>query len=268
MAPPHTPRTPRKPKTDRMEAIIRTKTKFFYAIDHRGRNTIEFVCNSHGIPRGTGKFWLQQRKQLGTSTACTRTGAQRTGRPLKLSDEQLDLILSPSRNPLRHAYYQAQIKNFSLNYTPRTLEHALITRRNKARRYKRARINVISQGNRLARENYGAEHGDKHLDLQDPDDFPGLFWKHIGFADEAYKDPSDMHPSYVTREQGTRYEPENLIEIPPKQGVALHFAAWVSWYYRSDLIFYNNPAEWISHIEVEHPNRIRPPKKWKKETQK
>ena len=45
---------------------------------------------------------------------------------------------------------------------------------------------------------------------------------------------------HILREKGTRYDPENLQEMPDFQGIKLHIAASVSYHHKSDLVLYND----------------------------
>ena len=44
-----------------------------------------------------------------------------------------------------------------------------------------------------------------------------------------------MPREYILRPEGTRYEVENLQEIPDKVGVALYVGASISWWYKGKL---------------------------------
>lgn len=75
----------------------------------------------------------------------------------------------------------------------------------------------------------------------------------------------------MLREEGTRYDPENVQERPPLEGVLLHMTALVTWYHKGDLIFYNDPddvpeAEVSVHIK-QPKKKQRPPKQRKSETE-
>ena len=54
---------------------------------------------------------------------------------------------------------------------------------------------------------------------------------------------TSMSAGRALRQEGTRYNPENLAEIPPLEGVTLHIAASVSYYHKLELIFYNDPND-------------------------
>jgi len=60
-------------------------------------------------------------------------------------------------------------------------------------------------------------------------------WKWVHFTDEAYIDPTAQSNGRILREEGTRYEPENLAELPKLNGVVFHVAASYSWWDKSQL---------------------------------
>ena len=66
------------------------------------------------------------------------------------------------------------------------------------------------------------------------------FWCDVHFTDEAHIDPSSVFNQTILREEGTRYEPENLQEVPKSEGVKLHVAASVSWFHKGPIKFYND----------------------------
>ncbi|KAI4204174.1 MAG: hypothetical protein LQ350_001365 [Teloschistes chrysophthalmus] len=56
-------------------------------------------------------------------------------------------------------------------------------------------------------------------------------------------------------------------ETTPKEGGCLHFSAMVMWYHRSDLIFYNDLADYVDVEIAKNATRLKLPKQWKKEMQ-
>ncbi|PQE06049.1 phosphoribosylformylglycinamidine cyclo-ligase protein [Rutstroemia sp. NJR-2017a BBW] len=81
--------------------------------------------------------------------------------------------------------------------------------------------------------------------------------------DEAYFDPASQGTGRILREQGQRYEPENIQEKPALLGNKVHFSGWVNWYAKCDkLEFYNNEEEYI-----EKPKRPCKPRKSRYETE-
>jgi len=78
------PRTPERAK-DPPEADTVRKARFFHAIDTRDRDrSIKDVCKEEGTSYSTGRYWLHQRKVLG-SPAARRQGKNRKGRQLASS---------------------------------------------------------------------------------------------------------------------------------------------------------------------------------------
>jgi hypothetical protein len=79
---------------------------------------------------------------------------------------------------------------------------------------------------------------------------------------EAHIDPSSMVQGRILREQGTRYDTENIQERPEKQGVRLHIAAWINWYEKAEkLEFYNDEND-----SIIKPRRPQKPRKTMYET--
>ncbi|KAL9591220.1 MAG: hypothetical protein Q9179_007942 [Wetmoreana sp. 5 TL-2023] len=101
---------------------------------------------------------------------------------------------------------------------------------------------------------------------------PRAIWKHICWSDEFHYDPSAQGIGHILREEETRYEPENLAEIPPLDGIVLHGSGLISWFYKSELTFYNDPDDVPAMNNVDSqeinvaPKKMRPPKQRKKET--
>lgn len=82
-------------------------------------------------------------------------------------------------------------------------------------------------------------------------------------------DPTAIAVGHILREEETRYEPENIIKIPPLQGVVLHISAFVSYHHKEKLTFYNDPndvPELDVNIDIQKPSKKRPPKQRKSET--
>ena len=59
------------------------------------------------------------------------------------------------------------------------------------------------------------------------------FWSCITFTDEAYVDLSSQVIENILREEGHRYDDENIIERREKSGLAFYIAAWINWYGKS-----------------------------------
>lgn len=109
-----------------------------------------------------------------------------------------------------------------------------MSRKHKARRYRMATVKQISAKNQKQRRAYGEAYQHETVDS---------YWQHVYWTDEAHIDPSSMAIAYILREQGTRYEPENLQERPALKGVKFHVAAYVSYWHKDPLIFYNDEQD-------------------------
>jgi hypothetical protein len=251
MSPPTTPTRAIK----RKEADTVKKSRFFEAYDSRtrGEDSLESLATKHGIAKRTAYKWLKKRQIQGSPAyRKTRKLSKRLGRQPKLINDQLQRLLSPS-NPVRNQHYEHQIEHFGLSCGIRTLQIALRDRANHARRYKSVRIKQLSNSNKEKRKKYGKEHQEKTIDD---------FWANIYFTDEAHIDPSEVFQQYILREEGTRYEPENIQELPEKKGTKLHIAAWVNWHQKAEkLEFYNDEND---HLQP--PKRPSRPRKSRYET--
>ncbi|KAL8724531.1 MAG: hypothetical protein Q9181_006785 [Wetmoreana brouardii] len=120
---------------------------------------------------------LKQRRE--NPAGCyRRPGKNRPGRPYNVTDTQLNELLNP-QNPERAMGTDAMIDLHRLIVQPRALKRSLATRKKKARLYKRAKAKWVLHRRRIARIQYGEEHGDKNLEdrvnLGPVSDFPGPF---------------------------------------------------------------------------------------------
>jgi hypothetical protein len=106
----------------------------------------------------------------------------------------------------------------------------------------------ISDINRTLRTRYGEEY--KGKTVYD-------FWQFHFFTDEAHIDSFSMYQDNILREQGRRYDTENIQERGEKTGVKLYIAAWINWHEKAEkLEFYND--------EEEHTERFSRSRKSKK----
>ncbi|KAM3067141.1 tRNA 2'-phosphotransferase [Clarireedia jacksonii] len=158
------------------------------------------------------------------------------GQHLRHSPHKFKALVDPAQNPVRDQRYEAQIAFHDLHLKPRQLRYNLEKYTNKGRRYKQAYIQKeISKPNRIKRVDYGQIHENETVDS---------FWQFCLFTDEAHFDPASQGTGRILREQGQRYEPENIQEKP-----AL-------------LEFYNDEEKY-----VEKPRRPRKPRKSRYETE-
>lgn len=93
------------------------------------------------------------------------------------------------------------------------------------------KVKKISQKNRRLRVEYGERYQHETVNS---------FWQFVHFTDEAHFDPDECYSKRILREEGTRYESENLQSMPDMKGVKLHFGASISWWHKSSLEFYND----------------------------
>ncbi len=84
------PRIPERASKDSSEADTVRKARFFHAIDTRDRDrSIKDVYKEKEIPYATGRYWLHQRKILGSSAA-RRQGKYRKRSTRKFIDSILE----------------------------------------------------------------------------------------------------------------------------------------------------------------------------------
>lgn len=154
------PSTPQK-KPKRIELDTVQRTSFFRLINERGSTPIKLVYEKAGVPKSTGDYLRAQRKK--DPIGCyRRPGKHRTGRPRKISNKQLNKLLS-TNNPVRNQGLGAQIEHFSLGVGERTLQINLRARTRNAQLFKKAKIKAVSPRNKVLRVEYAVEHGEKHL---------------------------------------------------------------------------------------------------------
>ena len=133
---------------------------------------------------------------------------------------------------------------------PRTLRHN-VTGRKHARRYKRAKVAFLPEKKKQVRVAFAKEHEKETV---------ADFWQHVHFTDEAHFDATEIPADFVLREEGTRYRPENVQQLPPKKGISLHIAASISWWHKGELQFYNDEKDQPANpttIEPEYPSKPR-----------
>lgn len=239
------------------EANTIKRLSFFRAYDnrHEGEN-IRAIATAENITFRTANRWLQQRRELGSPAyRRLRKRSQHLGRASRISQEQCQMLVSPTRNPVRDQLYEAQIKYHKLNIKPRQLQRRLKACTNKGQRYKQAYIQkVLSVANKRKRLEYCQEHKDKSIDD---------FWQYVFFTDEAHIDPSSIRQGHILREQGHRYDTENIQQRPELLGVRIHCAAWCNWHQKAKrLEFYNDENDYI-----QRPKRPPKPRKTMYESQ-
>jgi hypothetical protein len=135
----------------------------------------------------------------------TRKVSIRLGRKYRISTSVLDDILRKD-HPLNCKPYATQVKKLNLPIKPRTLQHNFAVRKG-ARRYKKPRIKVMSQKNRVDRVKYGEKHQDKTI---------YRFWKYIYFINEAHFNSRDLasKDEYILRQPDSQMRLSNFNEAP------------------------------------------------------
>lgn len=226
------------------EATTTKKTRFFDAFDTRFQNeSTRSICRDLHVSTPIARRWLRQRRKIGQNAyRRTRNSSLRLGRPLAITEKQLQMLISPSKNPVRNQAYEAQIAYYRIPLKKRALQKNLTTQANGSRRYKQAYIaKTISHRNRAKRVNFSKKY--QGFSVYD-------FWQYIFFADELYIDPTSTIQGHILRPQGTRYKPENIQERGEKKGVKLYITVWINWHGKGELQFYND----------ENNHVVRPPR--------
>lgn len=237
------------------EASTTKKTRFFDAFDARSQNeSTRSICRDLEVDPKTGRRWLQQRREIGQKAyRRTRNRSSRLGRPFSVTEKELQMLISPSKNPVRNQAYEAQIAYHKIPLRKRALQQNLTHRASGSRRYKQAYVSkILSQKNREKRVKFGQKH--QGFSVED-------FWQYVFFTDEAHIDPTSTVQGHILRPQGTRYKPQNIQQRGEKKGVRLHVAAWVNWHGKGDLQFYNDKND-----QVIRPPRPPKPRKTMYET--
>jgi hypothetical protein len=184
-----------------------------------------------------------------------RKRSHRLGRPSRISQEQCQILVSPTRNPVRDQLYEAQIKHHKLDIKPRQLQRRLKGCANEDQRYKQAYIQkVLSTANKEKRLEYCQEHKDKSIDN---------FRQYIFFTDEPHIDPSSMRQGHILRKQGHRYDTENTQQKPEVLGVRIHCAAWCNWHGKAEKLEFDNDE----NDYIQRPKRPPKPRKTMYESQ-
>jgi hypothetical protein len=241
------PTVPNSSKTTK-EYDTPTKTAFYDALDRSGGyKSGRRIAAEYAPSHRTAERWKEERRVLGSpSYRRTRKLSTRLGRPRKIEKATSQLLVDPNRNFVRTQTIEAQLNVHGINASVRTTQRSLLRDTNQGRKYKQAYVKKkLSQVNRDKRVAYGVEHMNKSIDQ---------FWSHIFFTDEAHVDPSASSQGWILREQGTRYNEENIEERGELSGNKLHFATWINWYRKAKkLEFYHDEEE-----RTEQPKR--PPK--------
>jgi hypothetical protein len=217
------------------------KARFFDAWDGREPGeTLTSIAAKKAPSYATAHRWLQKRNQIGSpARRRTRKLSTRLGRRSRVSKEACEMLVSPSRNPVRNQLYEAQIEYHNLRVGKRALQRQLKKQTNNGQRRKQAYVKKkIPPKTLQTREDYGKEHKSKTIDG---------WWAYIFFTDEAHIDPTSQQVGYILREDGHREDSENIQQRGKKEGVKLHIVGWVNWHKKCErLEFYNDEEK---HVE-------------------
>lgn len=219
------PSTPKRrhTKTDRREYDTLKKARFFDAFDRRKLEgkTAKQIYREKDVPKRTAENWLRIRKELGSKAERhTRKLSDKLGRKGKLSPE-LCKWLCTIENKYRDWPLEAQIEKHDLKVHFRTLQRSLRKHISNARMHKKPRVKRIFKKNKGLRVEYGAEHEEHIMDD---------FWKYVVFSDEGHIDSGCTPGQRVLCEEGTRLRPENLQEMPGRNGVTVHYSGSCNWF--------------------------------------
>ena len=232
------PQTPRR-KTARREHDTIKKSRFFEAWDNRDEDeSLLSICKRKEIPHPTALYWLRQRTILGDiAQRRTRPLSNNLGRKETVPKETYKFLVS-NENSVRDQLYDYQIEYHELGVSARTLQRGLKRHTRGAQRFKRAFTRkTLREVNRKKRYKFGKQFEDETVDT---------FWQFLFFTDEAHIDPSSQGVGHILREEGTRYDTENIQQIPALEGVKLHIAGYVNWHYKCEnLEFYNDEEEYV-----------------------
>ena len=195
------------------------KTRFYSAIDAKDpEQSLRSFYDEFGIDSHTARRWLHQRIALGSPAyRRTRKLSQRLGAPEKHHKSTYKMLPDPLQNSVRSMPLEAQIAHHNLDIHIRTVQRNLKKHTNNAQKYRKAYVKKeISMPIRRKRVQFGKEYEHKTIDS---------FWQFVHFSDESRVDSSEQSIGTILREAGTRYNAENIEEIPPKQKATVHIVA-------------------------------------------
>jgi hypothetical protein len=196
-------------------------------------------ANSWCPSQPTASRWLKERQSRhvnDTPGRRTRRGWRtgRSGRPRKDVNRVIEVIATGPL-PLRKHDYLWFIKEAGVS--ERTLRRRMKERNPPIIRSRRRRTEEISYSNKQKRVAYGHQFKDETVDT---------LWRYIHWTDEAHIDKAQAIDQWIFREEGNHHG--LVMEQPANGHLVLHIAASVSWFHKSELIFYND--EHWSHGEL------------------
>jgi hypothetical protein len=160
-------KTPSPQRSRGTQADTIQKARFFSAWDAReSTDSIRSICKDTKTTKGTASRWLRQREQLGSpALRRTRKLSDRLSKKSKVSNEVLQMLVSPSRNPVRDQLYEAQIEYHKIPIKARQLKTRLKQATKNGRKFKMAYVKKeISEPNKNLRVKYGEEHQNKTVE--------------------------------------------------------------------------------------------------------
>lgn len=242
--------TPSKRKSY-FESDTPKKSAFFNAWDNRTPGkSLRSIATRFQVHHSTASNWLNDRELNGSPAfRRQRKRSKKLGRKSRISTDTCEMLVSPSRNPVRDQLLEAQIEYHHLDISRRQLTRRLDECTNRGQRYKMAFSKTeFSESNITQRYNYGVRWEGSTIE----DTFQ--WWL---FTDEAHFDPTAQKAGYILRERGNRLEPENIQMRGKKMGTKLHVAGWCNWWDMTpELTFYHDEEE-----HIEQPKRPRKPVK-------
>ena len=214
--------------------------------------SLRAISRKEGISESCGRKWKKQYENMGSlAKRRVRPNSSILGRKSRVSKSTCKMLVLPTRNPVRKQPLDAQLAYHNIPVSTRQMERLLKKHTNKGGRYLCAFIKkIISKKNREERRVYGEEHVYDAL---------FSFFDYIVYTNKAHINPTSQAQGRVLREQGTRYNTENIKERPPLKGVRFYIIAWISWYSKAKkLEFYNNEEDVIETPPYPPKPRRRP----------
>src|SRR5439155_24752681 len=114
-------KTPTRSPIKKHEKSTNRRYRFFIAHEERaGVATFKSIRDDIEISTPCGHKWLKQRDQLGDlAWNKTRKLSKELGRPQKATKEEIQALVSPSKNPVRDQTFEAQLTFMQVNLKPR-----------------------------------------------------------------------------------------------------------------------------------------------------
>lgn len=200
------------------EASTSRKCKFYDTLNRDGNiKSLASISRDCKITLSCRRKWRNQKLEFGhIATRRTRKRSTKLEHKSKVTKKMYNQLVS-SENLVRKQPWEAQISHFEIPCKRRQLQRMIKRHIKGGGRYKCAFIKKeISRKNRFDRTTYGETNVYKSI---------FEFWDHIIYTDEAHVDSTSQAQVIVTREQGTRDNPENIEERLSLKGIQFHIAA-------------------------------------------